>query len=87
MREKWEKQLACLIECPRCNGTLEAKDERILSIYDHQPICMVCKREEEQGADYESRSKQMIEQWISETETHYGDLAGFCYHHFNPFKC
>ena len=87
MREQWEKQLACLIVCPRCAGRLETSDDRILSVYDHEPICMSCKKEEEKRPDYPERSKQMIEQWMSESEINYGDLAGFCYHHFNVFKC
>lgn len=87
MREQWEKDLACLITCPRCNAKLEAGEERILSVYDHEPICMRCKKEEEQRPDYSRHSKQMIEQWMSESEVNYGDMAGYCYHHFNPFKC
>lgn len=87
MREQWEKDLACLVVCPRCGRRMEAGDERILSVYDHEPICMLCKKEEEQRPDYPERSKQMIEQWMSESEINYGDLAGFCYHHFNAFKC
>ncbi len=87
MREQWEKDLACLIVCPRCSQRLENSAERILSIYDHEPICMHCKKEEELRSDYTERSKQMIEQWMSESELNYGDVAGYCYHHFNPFKC
>lgn len=87
MREHWEKDLACLIVCPRCARRLDTSDARILSIYDHDPICMRCKKEEEVRPDYPERSKQMIEQWMSESELNYGDLAGYCYHHFNAFKC
>ncbi len=87
MREKWEKDLACLVVCPRCGGKLEANAHRILSIYNHEPICMACKEKEEQRPDYEELSKNLIEQWLSDAEVHYGDLAGYFYHHFNPFKC
>ena len=87
MREQWEKDLACLVVCPRCARRMDGSDERILSVYDHEPICMLCKQKEELLPDYSERSKQMIEQWMSESEINYGDLAGFCYHHFNAFKC
>ena len=87
MREQWEKDLACLIVCPRCSQKLDASEQRILSVYDHEPICMQCKKEEELRPDYSERSKNMIEQWMSESEVTYGDTAGYCYHHFNPFKC
>ena len=46
MEEKWEKQLACAEVCQRCSATLGKKDKRLLSVYDHQPICMDCKRED-----------------------------------------
>ena len=85
MREQWEKDLACLIVCPRCSQNLENSEERILSVYDHEPICMRCKKELK--PDYPDRSKEMIEQWMTESEITYGDIAGYCYHHFNPFKC
>ena len=76
-----------MIVCPRCSRNLESNEDRILSVYDHSPICMDCKKEEELREDYSEHSKQIIEQWMSESELNYGDLAGYCYHHFNPFKC
>ena len=85
--DQWEEKLSCAVACQRCDAALKATDKRILSVYDHEPICMPCKKEEEQRPDYPERSKQIIEQWMSESEINYGDLAGFCYHHFNAFKC
>jgi hypothetical protein len=87
MREKWEKDLACLVVCPRCGEKLLSKAQRILSVYDHEPICMACKSKEQKQPDYQETSKKLIEQWMSESEAHYGDLAGYFYHHFNPFSC
>ena len=87
MREKWEKDLACLVVCPRCGEKLLSKAQRILSVYDHEPICMACKSKEQKQTDYQETSKKLIEQWMSESEVHYGDLAGYFYHHFNPFNC
>jgi hypothetical protein len=55
MEESWEKQLACAELCPRCNTPLGKKDKRLLSVYDHQPICMDCKSAEEKRPDYEDR--------------------------------
>jgi hypothetical protein len=48
---------------------------------------MTCKGKEEKQPDYEETSKRMIEQWMSESEVRYGDLAGYFYYHFNPFTC
>jgi hypothetical protein len=47
MDQNWEKQLACADICQRCSEPLGNKDRRLLSVYDHQPICMACKKEEE----------------------------------------
>lgn len=87
MRDVWEKKLACSIQCVRCERALSGKDQRILSVYDHEPICMPCKREEETRPDYEAVSKTMIETCMAETELHYSDPGGYCFHHFYPFKC
>ena len=76
-----------MIVCTRCSRKLESSEDRILSVYDHDPICMGCKKEEELREDYSEHSKKIIEQWMLESELNYGDLAGYCYHHFNPFKC
>ena len=66
---------------------LETKDHRFLSVIDHQPICMSCKKEEEKRPDYEDASRQMMAQCIAETNKPYGDPASYCFHHFCPFKC
>jgi len=84
MNVKWEERLSCATMCSRCNKEL---DKRILSVYDHQPICMECKKEEEARPDYEEVSKNMIGQCMAETEQLYGDPGGYCFHHFYPFTC
>ena len=87
MAKQWEKVLSCAIECTRCSQKLDSNSERILSVYDHQPICIECKKEEESRPDYEAVSKNMIGQCMAETEVMYGDPGGYCYFHFYPFKC
>jgi hypothetical protein len=87
MIDQWEKSLSCAIVCGRCNGKMAVKDPRILSVYDHQPICLACKQEEEKRADYADRSKQMIGTCMMESEVMYGDPGGYCYYHFYPFTC
>ena len=85
--ENWEKQLACAEECNRCKKSLETKDRRFLSVIDHQPICVDCKKEKEKRPDYEDASRQMMARRIAETDKPYGDPASYCFHHFCPFKC
>ena len=85
--ENWEKQLSCAEECSRCNNPLETKDRRILSVIDHQPICVDCKKEEEKRPDYEDACRQIMAQCMEETNKPYGDPASYCFHHFCPFKC
>ncbi len=87
MEKDWEKQLACVESCPRCGKTLQNKDRRLLSVYDHEPICMDCKKDEEKRPDYEDMSKQMIAVCMETTNKPYGDPASYCFHHFCPFKC
>jgi hypothetical protein len=87
MKKDWEKQLACAESCHRCGKALQNKDRRLLSVYDHEPICMGCKKEEEKWADYEDMSKQMIAACMETTNKPYGDPASYCFHHFCPFKC
>ena len=87
MEENWEKQLACAESCGRCGNTLQNKDRRLLSVYDHEPICMDCKKEEEKQPDYEDMTKQMIAACMETTDKPYGDPASYCFHHFCPFKC
>ena len=83
MKEEWEEKILCATQCSRCHGGL---DRRILSVYDHQVICMECKKEEERP-DYDEVSKNMIRQCMVDTERQYGDPGGFCYHHFYPYTC
>jgi hypothetical protein len=87
MEEQWKKNLACASRCQRCGDPLGKKDERILSIVDHQPICLRCKQTEEKRPDYEDQSKLMIAECIGATGRPYGDPAGYCFHHFCPFRC
>jgi hypothetical protein len=87
MTSPWEKELACAAACGRCGQPLGRADARILSVYDHRPVCLDCKREEERRPDYEDRSRAMIAGCIGETGKPYGDPAGFCFHHFCPFRC
>lgn len=87
MADTWEDKLSCATLCARCEKKLVPTDERILSVYDHEPICMVCKKEEEGREDYAKVSKEAIGLCLAETELLYGDPQGYCYHHFYPFKC
>ena len=87
MPDSWEEKLTCALRCARCDGTLAPTDQRILSVYDHEPICMTCKAEEETRPDYADVSKQTIGQLMGETELLYSDPKGYCYHHFYPFRC
>jgi hypothetical protein len=85
--DQWEEKLACALVCQRCNGGLKAEDPRILSVYDHEPICMNCKAAEEKRDDYETVSRDAIGSCMAETEVMYGDPKGYCFHHFYPFTC
>lgn len=87
MLDTWVEKLTCAIVCQRCNRQLTSKDQRILSVYDHEPICMKCKQDEETRSDYEEISKQMIGQCLIDTEMQWGDPEGYCFHHFYPFTC
>jgi len=87
MSDQWEKNLACATSCYTCGGQLSDKDQRILSVYTHEPICMNCKQEEETKADYADQSKAMMSQCIKDTGKPYGDPEGYCFHHFCPYKC
>ncbi len=87
MPDAWADKLACSIQCQRCSRKLAPNDPRILSVVDHEAICMACKKEEEKRADYEEISKQTIGQCMIDTEMQWGDPEGYCYHHFYPFKC
>ena len=87
MADTWEKELSCALVCSRCDQKLGPQTDRILSVYDHQPICMDCKQTEEKHPDYEEISKSMIGQCMAETELMYSDPGGYCFYHFYPFKC
>ena len=87
MTDAWAEKLSCAIECQRCSRKLAPTDPRILSVIDHEAICMACKREEEKRDDYEEISKQTIGQCLIDTEMQWGDPEGYCYHHFYPYTC
>ena len=87
MKDEWEKQISCAIQCSKCSNKLGPMDQRVLSVYDHQAICMDCKKEEEKRPDYEEISKNMIGQCMADTELLYSDPGGYCFYHFYPFKC
>lgn len=87
MQDVWAEKLSCAINCQRCSQKMSPDKPRILSVYDHEAICMTCKEEEEQRADYEQMSKQMIGQCLIDTEMQWSDPQGYCYHHFYPFTC
>ncbi|MEW5908647.1 MAG: hypothetical protein AB1659_02475 [Thermodesulfobacteriota bacterium] len=87
MEKLWEKNLSCAVSCSRCRKSLKGNDLRILSVYDHHPICMECKTEEEARTDYENISKEMIGTCMADVELKYSDPGGYCYFHFYPFKC
>jgi hypothetical protein len=56
-------------------------------VFDHEPICLPCKRTEEKRPDYEAVSKEAIGACLADVEVAYGDPGGYCYHHFYPFTC
>ncbi len=85
--DQWQEALSCAITCSRCESGLKPKDKRILSVYDHKPICLACKTEEEQRQDYEDVSREAIGNCMAETEIMYSDPQGYCFHHFYPFTC
>ena len=85
--DKWEEKLACLLKCTRCDLELKPEDQRILSVYDHEPICLMCKKQEEQRSDFEIVARQTIGSCMADSELHYGDPGGYCFHHFYPFTC
>ena len=87
MKENWEERVSCATECPRCGKKLDKKDQRILSVYDDQTICMECKKEEEERPDYDEVSKRLIGRCMADVEQQYGDPEGYCYHHFYSYKC
>ncbi len=87
MEQTWEKALSCAVSCAACNKALAQDEKRILSVYDHRPICMACKEKEQARPDYEDASKNMIGQCMIDTEMAQGDPGGYCFYHFYPFTC
>ena len=87
MKDNWEEKLACAVACASCKKAIGPQDLRILSSYTHHPICMDCKKIEEQKSVYAEVSQGMIGKCMVETEILYGDKGSYCYHHFYPFKC
>ncbi len=87
MTKPWQEELICATQCARCNGKLGPSDLRILSVYDHQAVCMPCKRAEESRPDFPEVSMQVAEQCLIHSESGRGDPKGYCYHHFYPYKC
>lgn len=87
MTKTWKETLTCAIACNRCQRALSPEDPRILSVYDHRPICGACKKEEEARGDYAEVSQRMVGQCMIDTELRQGDPGGYCYHHFYPYTC
>ncbi len=87
MKTTWKDVLSCAIECSRCHHKLEPTAPRLLSVYDHQAVCTVCKKEEETRPDYEETFKNTIGQCLEDAEILQGDPGGYCYHHFYPYTC
>jgi hypothetical protein len=87
MSDTWTAKLLCAIQCQRCSQKLAPTDPRILSVIDHEAICLNCKREEERRDDYAEISKQTIGQCMMDTEMEWSDPKGYCYHHFYPYRC
>jgi hypothetical protein len=87
MKDNWEERVACANSCGRCAKSMKPEDLRILSVYDHQAICMDCKHEEEKRPDYKEKSTSVIGRCMIETELLYGDPKNYCYHHFYPYTC
>jgi len=88
MNDPWKEKIMCMTQCPRCESSLKGNDQRILSVYDHEPICMTCKSEEEKRPNYEEVSMNMVGMCMIDAELSYSmDPKGYCYHHFNTYRC
>jgi len=88
MYDPWKEKIMCMTQCPRCESSLKGNDQRILSVYDHEPICMTCKSEEEKRPNYEEVSMNMVGMCMIDAELSYSmDPKGYCYHHFNTYRC
>ena len=82
-----EGMYCCDTHCPRCEKELKPDEKRILSVYDHKAICLVCKAHEEQKPDYSDISKELIGTCMAEVELRYSDPGAYCFYHFYPFTC
>lgn len=87
MKDNWEERVSCATACKACGKELGRKDQRILSVYDHQVLCLDCKQKEEGKPDYQDVSKAMIGSCMADTEIQYSDPGGYCFHHFYPYTC
>jgi len=88
MTQTWKDHITCLTHCPVCEKKMVASEPRIFSTFDSQPICMNCKKKEEEREDYPEASQALIGRFMSDSELTYGvDPEAFCYHHFYPFTC
>ncbi len=87
MVDHWEETLRCANSCSICGVKLDPNQDRILSVYSHQPICLVCKRAEEKKKDYENTAKAMISECLMTEGKPYGDPKSYCFFHFCPYKC
>lgn len=85
MPQNWRKRLSDATKCANCDRSLSPEDQRILSVYNHDAICMTCKKQEEVKDDYARKSQEMIGQCMNDSELSYGGEAeGYCYFHFYP---
>ena len=87
MSKDWKEKITCATECSRCHRALRADDERILSVYDHEAVCLNCKEIEEQRPDYKDAATRMIENCTIDLELKQSDPGSYCYSHFYPYKC
>ena len=85
MKPSIEEKISCAMVFEKCSKSLDQKDKRILSVYDHKTICVDCKEAEEGRPDYAEVSKDMINQCLVETEQQWADPENFCFYHFNYF--
>jgi len=51
---------------------LGPQEQRILSVYDDEPICLDCKKREEGRSDYGEVSRKMIGQCMADVEQRWG---------------
>jgi hypothetical protein len=85
--DSWEEKVSCAVQCQKCGKGLASGDPRVLSVYDHEAICMSCKEAEERRPDYAQVSRQVIGQCMADIELTMTDPEGYCFHHFYPYRC